>query len=189
MNYGFKPFYRSNNRFILRPLDEVFREYPLNSMYLISNYGEVYCKRGYLVSKFINRNGYVECKLDEHNELIHRLVAITFIPVENYEVLDVNHKDGNKQNNYVLNLEWTTRSMNIQHAFDNGLSKLGEDHPNSIYSNQEIETICKLLEEGTYNSKQIANAIGREYNKRFINLIYKIRHKKLWKHISDKYKI
>lgn len=51
---------------------------------------------------------------------IHRLVAEMFIEnkPENYRELQVNHKDGNKQNNNVYNLEYATRSENMRHYFD-----------------------------------------------------------------------
>lgn len=54
------------------------------------------------------------------NELVHRLVAKAFIPCDDYS-LDVNHKDGCRTNNTADNLEWCTRSYNLQHALDIGL--------------------------------------------------------------------
>lgn len=54
------------------------------------------------------------------NVAIHRLVAKEFINnPNNYNI--VNHKDGNKKNNSVYNLEWCSRSQNTQHAYDNNL--------------------------------------------------------------------
>ena len=54
------------------------------------------------------------------NRMIHRLVAETFLP-ETGKNLEVNHIDGNKENNVVTNLEWCTRAYNLKHAVDNGL--------------------------------------------------------------------
>ena len=52
--------------------------------------------------------------------LVHRLVAFAFI--ENKESKpDINHKDGNPLNNDVSNLEWCTKSENMQHAIKSGL--------------------------------------------------------------------
>ncbi len=50
---------------------------------------------------------------------VHRLVALTYLPNPN-NLPEVNHKDSNKSNNNVINLEWCTKSQNIQHSFDNG---------------------------------------------------------------------
>jgi hypothetical protein len=53
---------------------------------------------------------------------ISRLVAFHFITNPN-NCREVNHKDGNKLNNHIENLEWCTRKSNVQHAWDIGLNK------------------------------------------------------------------
>ena len=53
---------------------------------------------------------------------IHRLVAELFLDNQN-NYTQINHKDGNKLNNSVNNLEWTTNSQNTQHGYDNNLYK------------------------------------------------------------------
>jgi len=52
---------------------------------------------------------------------VHRLVAAAFIQNPN-QLPEVNHKNGNKADNSVCNLEWVTRSQNAKHALDNGLN-------------------------------------------------------------------
>lgn len=76
------------------------------------------------IMKFSITKGYYTVKLCKDNKYsckrVNRLVAETFI--ENKEnKLEVNHKDGNKLNNRVDNLEWCTRSENELHAYKTGL--------------------------------------------------------------------
>ena len=62
----------------------------------------------------IHMNGRAQCRK------VHREVALAFIP--NPDGLpEVNHIDGNKDNNQVSNLEWVTHQANVRHAFDNCL--------------------------------------------------------------------
>lgn len=105
------------------------------SNYMISNYGNIkslnYKRTGKekILKQNVNGRGYCYVNISINNKykniLIHREVAKAFIPNDNQK-LDINHKDGNKLNNNVDNLEWCTRSQNVQHAYDNGLKKGGK---------------------------------------------------------------
>lgn len=93
-----------------------------DSIYLVSDHGRV--KSQIKMFKIQNSNGYriVALKLNGkyQSRYVHRLVAICFLTnPNNYN--EVNHKDGNKANNQVENLEWTTRSLNNKHAYNIGL--------------------------------------------------------------------
>jgi hypothetical protein len=92
--------------------------------YKISNCGRVKNHKGKISEGSNHESGYLWVSISPKQYLLHRLVAKVFIPnPENKE--QVNHKDGNKLNSKVDNLEWMTNSENSQHAHDNKL------HPNT----------------------------------------------------------
>lgn len=70
-------------------------------------------------------NEYFQICIDKQAYQIHRLVIFTFKGPEPKDLVNpvVNHTDGNKLNNYIGNLEWTTIRGNTQHAHDTGLIK------------------------------------------------------------------
>lgn len=70
-------------------------------------------------------NGYLRVTIFGKDEYVHRLVAQCFIANPN-DYPEVNHKDGNKENNSIDNLEWCTRSQNNKHAFETGLRSYEE---------------------------------------------------------------
>ncbi len=89
----------------------------------VSNYGRVKKGTEYIYHGAKTSSGYLETPIpNKRKELVHRLVAKLFIPNPD-DLPIVNHKDGNKRNNYVENLEWVTNKDNIIHAIKTGLNK------------------------------------------------------------------
>jgi hypothetical protein len=73
----------------------------------------------------VSIDGYLKVKINKQYVPLHRLLAETFIPTINYRTKQVNHKDGNKLNNSLSNLEWVSQRENLHHAMDNGLHAWG----------------------------------------------------------------
>jgi hypothetical protein len=92
-------------------------------MYAISEDGQVHSgKLDVYLTQRANSNGYMIVTLDGVQLTVHRLVALHFLP-NPYQHPQVNHKDGNKANNSVNNLEWCSAEFNVQHALETGLRK------------------------------------------------------------------
>ncbi len=98
------------------------------SKYLISSLGNIISLNYHSTGrsefrKPYYRNGYLHIELSKNNKSykfsIARLVAKTFIPNPENKPC-VNHKDTNRLNNNINNLEWVTHSENTQHAWDSG---------------------------------------------------------------------
>ena len=157
------------------------------SIYKISSEGRIKNKINKKILRTqIDKNGYERVRLihngHKYSKSVHRLVAKTFI--ENpYNFKEVNHKDGIKLHNFVENLEWTTRSDNMKHAYKTGLHiiKVGEDHHNSKYTEAQIIKACELIEKG-YSNKYVSKNTGINYT-----IISKIRNGEAWKHISSQF--
>lgn len=115
-------------------------------------------KEGYALSP----NGIdMSCKMAQgyrgfRGKYLHRLVAEKFLPnLQGFT--DINHKDGNKQNNHINNLEWCTRSHNMKHAYCKGLV---------VISNKTRDKISNILKQkgGTTNKKVINTETGEIFN-------------------------
>lgn len=140
-------------------------EYP---DYMISNLGRVLGKRSLFIKPHKSYNGYLRTKLYNKNGfkrfLIHRLVLEHFGSSIRGTV--VNHKDGNKCNNCINNLEWLSPKENVRHAIRNGLRNdwSGEGNPNSKLSYNEIYKIRKLYTDKKISVKHISEMYGINRN-------------------------
>jgi len=94
--------------------------------YDINNKKNVYIEKEMLLKYSLNHKGYKVVKLQNKKSKktisIHRLVAQAFIPNRD-NLPQVNHKDGNKENNCVNNLEWCNNDYNHKHAIEHNLCK------------------------------------------------------------------
>ena len=142
--------------------------------YEISDLGRLRClpkQAGFMnrsVSMFkqkLNRTGYCTVVLYTNGKAkhitTHRLVAMAFLP-NNSGKIEVNHKDSNRQNNKVDNLEWATRLENECHARAAGLKKhfKGETHPCSKLTDIQRNEIRGLYSTGKYKQVELASKFG-----------------------------
>jgi hypothetical protein len=162
-------------------------------MYQVSNLGRVKSlkrkgrRRDTIMKGVVGNRGYriIVLRNNKHRQQIvaHRLAAIAFIPnPENKK--EVNHKDFDKLNNHVDNLEWCTPKENTRHALYNGRMNWdnavrGEKHGRSKFTEDQVKGIKSHLRDGIKNQRQLAI----EYNVS-ITTIYNIRINKTWSHVS-----
>lgn len=151
-------------------------------IYKISNQGNVVNK---ITHKSLSQhicNGYLRLTLsfDGNAEkwFVHRIVGVAFIPNPNNRET-INHKDGNKANNNVDNLEWATRLENNQHAWNTGLvNNSGVNHPNCKLTRDEVLKIRELTKlKKYYGSNQEIASMFNVGN----GTISHIRHNRSWK--------
>jgi len=119
------------------------------------------------ISKLSDKWDYICCKFRKNGKnymvRVHRLVMESFIG-ERPKGKDINHKNGIKHYNYLENLEYVTRSENVKHAFRLGLQSVGgaallkgEDQPNALLSNKEVNKIRKLWESGNFSQEKLGD--------------------------------
>jgi hypothetical protein len=126
--------------------------------YTVCSDGVVLGQKGEILKLATTQDGYVILNTYDHckqmSYRLHRLIAKLYIPNPN-NYPQVNHKDGDKLNNRVENLEWCTQSHNIRHAFDTGLMKSSR----GVFREEEVRKIRCRLREGE-SARSIAISVG-----------------------------
>ena len=163
--------------------------------YLINHEGVIWSTKQGKVIKLKNHHsvdGYCKVKLFRPDgstkcNMIHRLVMATFAGVSE---LPVNHKDGNKSNNCLDNLEYCTPSYNTQHAHATGLMnnmrklaserqkrRVGEKNSNAALTDIQATSILRL--KGTMYLKDAASQFNTT-----ISVVHKLWKGKTYPHLS-----
>ncbi len=164
---GYEGIYKVSNFGRIKSLEKVFWSSKNNSFSTNKEF----------IRKLSNtRKGYLRIglmkDLKQKPFLVHRLVAIAFIPNPENKP-EVNHKDGIKTHNYKMNLEWNTTKENVIHSFEIGLSKRakGESNKCSKLSFQKAYEI----RNSSLKNKELANIYGVS-----ISSIERVKSNQIW---------
>ena len=151
----------------------------------IVNKGNIHTLRERIINPYRDKKGYLVYRLKCDNGKIkryfaHRLVAIHFISNPENKP-EVNHIDGNKENNCVNNLEWVTTRENINHAVENSLRGdfKGESNGYSKLTDGDVIKIKTMLLNNNLKQAEIAKIFNVSPS-----TISLIKRGKIWTHIT-----
>jgi len=150
--------------------------------------GEIWShKRNKFIIGKINRYGYHTVGIRNSNskrlhKQTHRLIALVYIPNPENKPC-VNHKDGNKLNNHIDNLEWCTISENTQHSFNNQLqiNKKGKEDECSKWLTQYNKQDDIIAEYGSIREAHRLTNIDRKSISQCCNNKMKTAGGYIWK--------
>lgn len=168
---GFESKYEVSSQGNVRSLDRIVKNGKNSERYL----------KGRILSKNISKNGYENISLKDANnkqntKLVHRMVARAFLGLSHN--LQVNHINGNKLDNRIENLEYSTCKQNLEHAKSLRLIPVGSNKPNSKLKENDIATIRNLFQTGKYKQKEIAKIYNID-----ASCISRILNRLVWRHI------
>jgi hypothetical protein len=170
---GFEGLYEVSDLGRVRSLDRMHpRQYPIKGCIISQRMGGGRNHNKYPTITITRVNPKIRT-----DKLVHRLVAMAFIPNPENKP-EVNHKDGDKTNNKVNNLEWSTRKENVRHSSENGLLMTNGAHFNAILNLEQVKEIKIKLANGFKRS-----ALAKEYNIGYATISL-IGTGKQWKHVT-----
>ena len=110
---------------------------------------------------------------------VHRLVCTAFLGNPIGGRVTVNHIDGDKYNNKLSNLEWSSYSENLKHAYRNGLNKnSGENNHYTKFSDETISQVREKYATGQYLQSELADLYG--ISRMQIHRIVKFKNRKIY---------
>lgn len=139
-------------------------------LFLVTSCGKIFSLRTNKWLKLQNHDGYLKFASKIGGRagkniclFVHRCVAEACLQKDS-EDLQVNHKDGNKSNNHISNLEWCTAKENVQHSYDTGLKKAikGVKHPGWKLSEQDILFISENM---SLSSRKLGKLLNVSHSK------------------------
>ena len=159
-----------------------------DSRYVVTDCGKVvFLPRGTETQPFLNHKGYQLVRLGhDRTYSLHRIVAKAFVENPNPEVFNqVNHIDGNKENNHYSNLEWTDNSGNQTHAYYIGLNEasIGENNVNAKLTEKNVRDLCEKFCLGIGTAKA-CRELGIYHLK---DAARQVKDRNNWKHVSIEY--
>lgn len=155
---------------------EIWRDlFDYQGKYEVSNLGRVRnSKTKKLLKPDPDKNGYLRVKLVHPHErtsngdlkitqhMVHRLVALEFIPIRSMTLDQINHIDERKWNNAVYNLEWSNNSLNQLARYKLARERIlyGDNNPHRKLSYEQIKEIKVKYSTGFYTQKELAEEYG-----------------------------
>lgn len=147
-----------------------------HNKYIAFRNGMIFNLGGNIMHGSINKSGYYHGLIDGIDRDYHKVIAECFLDnPENFR--DVNHKNGNKLDLNVDNLEYTTHSDNVIHAYRTGLTKpqIGEAHHNSKITEDDV----RYIRTSDKSSSKLSAELGIDSS-----TIRDIRRRKTWRHVK-----
>lgn len=154
-------------------------QYTIDTDGIVTNVTNGKVLKGTSISK---NNRYIKIHLDKFYAL-HRLVASHLLTNDNPSIkTQVNHIDGNRNNNSASNLEWCTPSDNVRHAYKTGLkTNNGKLNPISRLTETQVRQIW-ALKDTNLTARQIRDKLNLPVG---IGAVKLVRSGKNWGHITD----
>jgi len=157
-------------------MEKVFLKYDVDRIGNVKN-----IKTGRSIASQTTHRGYLRANLYINGKTkgfyVHRLVGYKYLSNENNSPF-INHKDGNKLNNCHSNLEWVTRSQNVQHGLRTKLIPSGESSVKSKLKESDVLFIREMAKEKLINQLEMSRLFNVSHSA--VNLIV---NNKCWKHI------